>query len=217
MQQQIAPNPNINNVNGIDLPKYDTTEPEIFDPFQDANEFFWSQPYYDSQTNSFGSINPETEQFDPLPKQYEIAPKIIEVHKRANPEFAEFIEKESDEPKPVPQTLRKTLESLLSNIPEPEPPEDRSEVIPITQAYPFGENWYFQDAAFAKSFLCTITATPRPWMLEGYLILPAKLISRIRSGPSNHQQSTQCLYVKEWPFADYNPFEMTKEQLMAQK
>ena len=101
----------------------------------------------------------------------------------------------------------------MQHIPQQEP-EDRAEVLPTTQAYKIGASWFFEDAAFAKSFLCTVNSTPRPWMLHGYIILPAKLLSRIRSGPSNHQQSTQCCWVPQWPFADINPFECSKDELI---
>ena len=210
MQQPIAPNPNATNA---DAPKYDTQEASEFDPFMDGQEMFWSQPFYDTQQNSFGFYNEETQEFIPVPNQEQIPEQAITAAQAQNPALAEFLAEPSEQPKPVPPTLRQTLEGLMQHIPQPEPPEDRSEVLPCTQAYKIGESWFFQDAAFAKSFLCTVNATPRPWMLNGYLILPAKLISRIRSGPSNHQQSTQCLWVPAFPFADMNPFEMSKDEL----
>ena len=209
MQQNIAPNPN-----NVEANKYDTTEAEFFDPFEDSQEFFWSQPFYDPNSSTFGTIDSQTNEFIPVPNQEQIPTQAIQHTQATNPAFAEFLAEPSEEPKPVPETLRSALEGLMQHIPQPEPPEDRSEVLPCTQAYKVGNNWYFEDAAFAKSFLCTITSTPRPWMLDGYIILPARLLSRIRSGPSNHNQSTQCLWIPEWPWSDINPFTLSKDELI---
>lgn len=208
MQQATPANPN-----NVDT-KYDTFEPESFDPFQDSQEYFWSQPFYDPNSSTFGAFDSQTNEFMPVPDQDKIPAQAIQQAQAVNPALAEFLNTPAEEPQPVPETLRAALEGLMQHIPQPPDPEDRSEVLPTTQAYKIGESWFFEDAAFAKSFLCTINSTPRPWMLHGYIILPAKLISRIRSGPSNHQQSTQCCWVPQWPFADINPFECSKDELI---
>lgn len=189
-------------------PKYFNSDAETFDPFQEEMEYYLDEPFYDSQSQSFLYKDPETQELTPIPDQDKVDQKLLAQTIATNAPFKEFIETQNQEPQPVPTTLKQALESLMSTIPQKNPePEDRSEVLPNVQAIPIGEAWFFKDAAFAKSFLCTITQTPRPWMLGGYIILPAKLLSRIRSGPSNHQQATSCLWIPQFPFADCNPFE----------
>ena len=191
-----------------DSPKYFNSDAETFDPFQDEMEYYLDSPFYDSQSQSFMYKDPETQELTPIPDQDKVDQKVLAQTLATNAPFKEFVETQTQEPQPVPTTLKQALESLMNTIPPKNPePEDRSEVLPNVQAIPIGEAWFFQDAAFAKSFLCTITQTPRPWMLGGYIIIPAKQLSRIRSGPSNHQQATSCLWIPNFPYADCNPFE----------
>lgn len=201
MMQPTPGNPNETN-------KYFNSEADTFDPFQDEMDIYLDQPYYDSQSQSFLYQDPETQEFKPIPDQDKVDQGMLAQTIATNQKFKQFIETQSEEPQKVPTTLKSALESLMNTIPQKNPePEDRSEVLPTVQAIPIGEAWFFKDAAFAKSFLCTVTQTPRPWMLDGYIILPAKQLSRIRSGPSNHQQATSCLWIPNFPYADCNPFE----------
>ena len=62
MQQAVPTNPN-----NVDTAKYDTFEPESFDPFQDSQEYFWSQPFYDPNSSTFGAFDSQTNEFMPVP------------------------------------------------------------------------------------------------------------------------------------------------------
>lgn len=158
------------------------TDDILFDPFNEINDdwdHFMEDPKYYPETENFGYISGD--EFNCV---HPISSPALETFKKEYNEYDSIVD--------VPSNIARTM--------QPEDPtqlfEDRSEFIPNKIAVPKDEGiFFFPDSAFAKSFLCSIQNVKHPKNLSGFIIIPAKYVTRLRSGPSNHKELTKCLYV----------------------
>lgn len=156
---------------------------ENFDPFMESQEEwenFVNQPFYDPETQEFGYY--EDEQFHTV----QTAPLSENV--------VNFINEPRSDPTPVPKTIASQI--------QPDDPtqqfDDRTQFIPTPMFVPLEDGTiYFKDSAFAKSFLCSTQGVTHPKLLTGCIIIPAKFVSRLRSGPATHGSQTWCYYAPE--------------------
>lgn len=156
---------------------------ENFDPFMESQQEwdnFVNEPYYVPETQEFGFY--DEEQFHPI-KTTSLSQPVIK-----------FINESGSNPTPVPK-------AIASQIQPDDPTEqfdDRTQFIPTPMFVPQEDGTiYFKDSAFAKSFLCSTQGVTHPKFLTGCIIIPAKFVSRLRSGPATHGSQTWCYFAPE--------------------
>lgn len=147
--------------------------PEFFDPFQDYVPDF-SEHYFDFESDQIIDGNSGFPYDDP------------DVQNACKSLVAS-----GTDPNP---TLRQLLEAHFEkNRP---PVSDATDLMPAKIYERRGDSIYFPDAAFCGPTLRSEQSVSKTRDLEGFLVLPARYCTAIRSRRSNHDTPTPVLYLK---------------------
>lgn len=149
----------------------DSQFPEYFDPFGDYVPDYEGF-YFDLQDMNIHS--PDGEIYPNSPSTQQQCQQLVQSEVDPNP------------------TLRSLLEAeFQANKP---PVEDPQDVMPERFFQKLDPFIYFNDTAFAGTYLRSDqNCSNRD--LSGYVLLPARYISRIRSRFSNHSKPTDCAWL----------------------
>ena len=162
----------------------------IDDPLTDFNpsEYVNSPLYYDPSSQEWGYYDDGGELQGPLP-----LPPLDEVQTQL---FNE------QPPEQQQQTLKSALEAAISQREEDIiAHQEQVEALPVAMYTPYpGGVKLFKDVSFARSVLMSdqgLTQRSQYKDLKGYIILPARMLPRIRSGDGHHVQSTPLLAIPD--------------------
>lgn len=93
-------------------------------------------------------------------------------------------------------TLKKLLEDQFNRDKDQrqDGPSDPADVMPGPVYRRLDNGIFFEDSAFARTVLCSEQGVPSK-DLEGYIVMPANQVGRIRSRNGNHKGNTRILFI----------------------
>ena len=153
------------------MESYESDTPSIFDPFGDYCPDFSNYEYdIDSQQILDGQGHVYNSSIIPTLQA------IVDQGEDPQPSLKQLLEAEFENSKPAPQ--------------------DPTDIMPTYTHKKLGDYIYFPDCSFAGPHLRSEQEC-KTKELGGYLILPAKYCTRIRSRQANHNVPTPVLYVPQ--------------------
>lgn len=153
--------------------------PSYFDPFDEIIE---SPFYYNPSYNDYGFFNSDNEWVS-SPLGEDVIAQTLDAMIQQTPD-------------PPEEQVNAQLQAQLQQQHQNTGPEDRSDILPNVIFKHVSDGCiFFPDLAFARSTISSLQSVSKSKDLKGYFLIPARFISRIRSGPGCHNKQTSGLFL----------------------